>query len=231
MKEQRQRITALAQRRSEVETTASLPDRVDDAAELGVVIDSWQFSQGWRPLPTDDHNLMVAAWLEVFDDAGMRREHYKPAYRAAMQRRAELKIEGKDMMPLAADDLVAEFIKNRRMHQEIDESHLLPANAAAACVKCFGVMPHARVCTHEFPPITDDDPLQSDIQEVRAAANAELAKEIQDGIKNLGFKKAIDRQLRCSDAECPNTGNTADGYREGQPCKLGKCVGLMVLAG
>lgn len=132
-----------------------MPDP-QEAAELGQLIDRYRLSQGFNPLPTDDHNRAVVAWYEVLAYAKVPRESWPVCYRAAMQRRAERKAEGREVWPLSADDLVAEFQGIRRLNDELDKSRLLPQHAAAPCPRCFGTgferMPDGSVrpgCKHE----------------------------------------------------------------------------------
>jgi hypothetical protein len=170
---------------------------------------------------------MTAVWLEVLDAEGVPADRYEDCYRAEMSRRAELKAQGKELQAMAADDLAARWREVRRMNQEIDKSRLLPEMAESACVRCFGKMPHARMCNHVYNETDANDPLQSPDESVRAAAQAEQAKVIQEGIKRLGIAKAVDRQLKCSNPECGYTCNTAQGYVENQVYTLGDCMGSL----
>lgn len=133
---------------------------------------------------------MTAAWLEVLDISGVPAEQYESCYAAAVQARAERKANGEQLSHLTADELAAEWIKLRRLHDEIVreemKGHLLAENAAAACERCFGKEPHVRTCDHR--PLTDAE------REEQAKVNAAEARKLREQMKQIGSPKPVARE-------------------------------------
>lgn len=192
-----------------------MPDR-ETAAELSMLIDKSRAAMEWNRLPADEQNIHIIVWFETLADAGVPQSRWGDCHRAARGREIKRREQGKDRQVITADDLCVEWAEIKRMHRDIDESHLLPANALAACQKCFGVQPHVRYCDHEFADSEPDDPLLS----------AEQAKVIHAGMLRLVSVKSIDRALRCD--TCELTFTTARGFIPTQVCPVSDCMGLLV---
>jgi len=126
--------------------TATTPDSgaaLERAAEtLGQILDRYRISKGWQPLSDDDHDLMVAAWLEVLSVAGVPVEQFDACYRAARQTQIEARAKGGDAGPLGADDLAAEWIKIRQFNDEMSREEMKHRQLAAVnprhCLRCYG---------------------------------------------------------------------------------------------
>lgn len=197
-----------------------------EARLVGAVIDKWRLSNGWSPLPLSDQIAMVAAWFEILESARVPARMYNACYLSAMQRRAELKAEGKELSGLTVDDLVAEWSKIRRVNDEINSTQkLLPENAGAACQRCFGTgkeeMPDGSVrpdCRHL--------PLTREERRERAQAKARQIEFIREAVKKVGAPKpAVSASLvaprgeRFQCSACGRVVNSLGGWRLGETCK------------
>jgi len=226
--EKLQRIHGLVENSRQPATSPSSPVPTrETAAILTQIIDLTRAGMGWNRLPEKEQNIAIIAWFEVLSDAGVSPARYRDCFRAAQQREVKRRADGKEKSIITAHDLAAEWANVQKMNREIDGINLLPANASAACTRCYGVQPHVRFCDHVFPEVTDADDLTSDDPQVRAAAQAEEARKVQDAIRNLGIAKQIDRDLQCS--RCGHRDNTRNGVVERQVCRLGACMGLMLV--
>lgn len=185
------------------------------------MIDRFRFSQGWQPLPTDDHNRMVAAFYEILEGAKVPPEMYDACYQAYMQHRSELKAQGKDPGVMAADDLVAEWWKVRRLNQEIDKTRLLPEYNLASCQRCFGTgkeeMPDGSVRENcEHLPFAEGE-----IEE-RAKAKAKAIEFLRESAAKIGSPKPVEtvkpkyQKLACS--ACGRKSSTYFGWTVGETC-------------
>jgi hypothetical protein len=121
-------------------TLASIPSLVTTTPQstglprgkmLGSIIAKFRLTNGWQPLPTKDQLAMTAAWLEVLDISGVPPEQYESCYAAAMQARAQRKADGEQLSHLTADELAAEWLKIRRLHDEMNRQavKMLPETA------------------------------------------------------------------------------------------------------
>jgi hypothetical protein len=185
---------------------------------------------GWNALPQTSvkgeqspQDLAIVSWYEICSDAGMRFEQYTPCYRAAQQRKRELLSQGQQLSIVTPHDLCAELERVRRMHAELDESRLLPENAATACQRCFGTgkeeMPDESVrdgCEHL--------PLSPDEIKERAKIKAQKIAHMLEEAKKIGSPKPVARPveqpkgtpLMCSD--CKRKTHTAGGWQVGETC-------------
>jgi hypothetical protein len=143
---------------------------------LGQILDRYRTSQNWQPLPDDDHNQMVAAWLEVLEVSGVPVEHYDSCYRAARQTQIELKAKGESVGPLGAEDLAVEWVKLRELHAEMQREEMrhraLTESAAAACQRCLGRKPAVDTCDHR--PLSEEELM------TQAEAYAENARALRE---------------------------------------------------
>lgn len=203
--------------------SSSIPSE-KQAKAIGHVLDRFRFSQGWQPLPTDDHNRTVMAFHEILDGAKVPPSMYGSCYQAYMQRRAELKSEGKDVGPMAADDLVAEWWRIRRLNQEIDNTRLLTANASGTCRRCYGTGKEEM----EDGTVRDGcEHLPMDEEENRARTAAAIQRGVQfvrDATAKIGNSKPSTlklvedqgQRLKCS--ACGRKVNTLMGWQAGETC-------------
>jgi hypothetical protein len=119
---------------------------------------------------------MTAAWLEVLDISGVPVEQYEACYSSAVQSRAERRANGEQLSHLTADELAAEWIKIRRLHDEMEREgqkvRMLAENAVSQCQRCFGKKPAADSCDHV--PLTEEE------KRKQAEAYAENARQLRE---------------------------------------------------
>jgi ribosomal protein L44E len=134
------------------------------AETLGQILDRYRASKNWQAQSDADHNLTVAAWLEILDIAGVPVRHYESCYKAARQTQIECQAAGESVGPLGADELAAEWIKIRRLNEEIERTSvkMLAEVNPRHCLRCYGTgdeeMSDGTVrkgCAHE--PLSDDE--------------------------------------------------------------------------
>ena len=195
---------------------------------LGSIIAKFRLSNGWQPLPQDDQLAMTAVWLEVLDISGVPAEQYEACYAAAVQARAERKANGEQLSHLTADELAAEWLKIKRMNDELRVEEMKHRALAevnpGSCLRCFGTgreeMPGGGVredCDHT--PLSDEE---------RAARDEEKRERLnwlREQAKQVGRPKpvVVDRPkppagvwLKCD--KCPNRVNVLY-YEVGQTCR------------
>jgi hypothetical protein len=157
-----------------------------------------------------------------------------------MRRRAEHKVNGKELSNLSADDLVSGWYSIRdRFMAELKSraaggAKLLAENNRASCQRCFGTgreqMPDGSTRdTCEHAPIT-----KAEIAE-RAAAKARSIQFVRDAARRMAPKPVPvlvqpERtplvRLKCN--ECGLKTDTRGGWVEGQICKAGgECPGRL----
>lgn len=213
--------SAREQKQSSNTTTAFSPNR-QQAEALGWIISKSRVAIGWNPFQGSDQNLAVATWFEIIGSAKVPQETWEACYRSAMNRRSELKAQGKEVGPLCADDLVAEWWKLRDLHDETSKTKLLPSQAAGTCLKCFGTgferMPDNTVragCLHE----PGDEPNQERqvVFEQAAFMRAALKKiGSPKPIESVQPKRELGQSLVCS--SCNRKADTAAGWKAGDIC-------------
>lgn len=191
------------------------------------MLDKWRLSQGWQPLSETDHDLTIAAWFEVLSDNGVPVEHYGDCYKSAMRRRVELKAEGRDVMPLSADDLVVEWrsLKDRIEPREVNGRKLLAENNAGTCQRCFGTgreqMPDGSVkedCSHA--PFSEGEVAE------RAEAKAKMIQFVREAaakitpkpIETPKPKEPITAKIRMQCSACGRKVTSLEGWRFGETC-------------
>jgi hypothetical protein len=139
---------------------------------------------------------MTAAWFEVLDISGVPPEQYESCYAAAMQARAQRKADGEQLSHLTADELAAEWLKIRRLHDEMNRQavKMLPETAATVCPRCDGTglerMPNGSRrpgCKHDFA----DEDAAAHIIERDAALVKEKAAEMREALSKMATIKSI----------------------------------------
>lgn len=186
---------------------------------------------GWNRLVEKEQDIAIITWFEILVDAGVPFERWTDCYRSAQQRRNELLASAQtvDGM-LKPADLVVEWQKIKDFHNELDESHLLPANAVGACKRCTkeGLEIHADgsiggVCDHR--PLTSEEIEAAARQrtefltEMRRQAHerAELHRKAQEEARRREEEaKPKGDALACSG--CNRTVTTLAGWTASERC-------------
>lgn len=159
---------------------ADLPVPDDEtAALLSTIIDYGRFASGWNRLPETEQFGMVCAFYLDLTDAGVPRERWMDCYRGWKRRRLQAMRDGKQTGPLSADDLVLEWDSIRKMHAELDKSHLL-ANPGRDCLRCFGTDPQ---CPHNKLTPEEDAAYRKEM--------ADKAAEMREALKRMTSTKAM----------------------------------------
>lgn len=171
--------------------------------------------------------MMVAAWLEVLAVSGVPVEHFDSCYRAARQAQVEAVAAGGETKPLSAEDLAVEWIKVRRMNDEMRREEMKHRALAEvnpkSCERCFGTgreeMPGGGV-----RPDCDHTPLSDEERAARDEEKREQLAWLREQAKQVGRPKPVTVEapkppvgvwLRCD--SCPRKVNVLH-YEPGQKC-------------
>lgn len=182
---------------------------------------------GWQPLSDDDHEQMVAAWLEALSVSGVPVKHFDSCYRAARQTQIERKGKGESTGPLSAEDLAVEWVKLRELHAEMEREgqkvKMLAENAAHACERCLGTGTDpdpdgARPCDHV--PLTPEEKAERD------SLRDEKLSWLREQMKHVMRPKPVEKAaapkppagvwLKCT--KCPRKINVLYVDEPGRPC-------------
>ena len=180
---------------------------------------------GWNRLSEKEQDIAIITWYEILLDAGVPFEHYGDCYRSAQQRKHETVAQGKDPSIVTPIDLCVEWRKIKDLHAELDNTRLLPGNAAASCLRCFGTgkeeMQDGTVrsgCQHL--PISEEE--RRDRQAAAIQRGADLMKE---ALKSVGNPKPVERKpedkgivLHCT--SCGRKQSSWLGWDAGDSCGL-----------
>lgn len=162
------------------------------AKALGTLIVKFRLTNGWQLLPTADQMAMTAAWLEVLDISGVPAEQYEACYAAAVQARAERRANGEQLSHLTADELAAEWLKIKRLNDELRVEELkhraLCEVNPKSCERCFGTM------REEMPgggvrEDCDHTPLSDEERAARDDEKRERLKWLREQAKQIGRPK------------------------------------------
>ncbi|HEX7313268.1 MAG TPA: hypothetical protein VF297_05080 [Pyrinomonadaceae bacterium] len=133
---------------------------------------------------------MTAAWLEVLDISGVPAEQYEACYAAAVQARAERRAAGENLVHLTADELAAEWLKIKRLHDEMQREEMkhrmLTENAPGACQRCLGT---GKDSTPDGVIDCDHVPLTDEQKAARDALRDEKLAWIRAEMKKVGAPK------------------------------------------
>lgn len=156
------------------------------AATLGQILDRYRISKGWQPLSDDDHDQMIAAWLEVLSVTGVPVEYYDACYKAARQTQIERQAAGESVGPLGADELAAEWLKIKKFNDEMNRQSvkMLAEVNPRHCLRCYGTgseeMPDGTSragCEHA--PLSEEEKAERDrLQRERVQFAREQARQI-----------------------------------------------------
>jgi hypothetical protein len=169
---------------------------------------------------------MTAAWLEVLDISGVPPEQYEACYSAAVQARAERKAGGEQLSHLTADELAAEWIKIRRLNEEIERQSvkMLAAVNPRHCLRCYGTGKEEMAdgtsrpgCAHL--PVSDEEQAErTRLQKERIQFAREQARQrVGNPEPFIGPVMAVPRLVRLKCSKCPRTVDRLH-YEAGQVC-------------
>jgi len=115
----------------------SLEVKVD---QLSAVLDKWRLSQGWQPMADDDHDAMIAVWMEAFDVAGVAPDAYHELYLDALRVRGTALANGQNPPAFAPELFISLWpaLRDRRERAAVESGRQLPPVAMSACPLCNG---------------------------------------------------------------------------------------------
>lgn len=189
-----------------------------------MLIDKSRAAMGWGRLPENEQDIAIVTWFEILSDSGVPSSQWPSCYRSAQQRENERRREGKEKSIVTPSDLAVEWDKVRKMNHGIDQTRLLPENAASACQRCFGTdkeqMPDGSVkddCGHL--PLSE-----TEIKE-RAQAKAKSIELMRDAMKKIGTPKPtpakpefFNIRMECNSCHRRTDNPMGEAWKDGDTC-------------
>jgi hypothetical protein len=126
-------------------TSITKPGGAEYAQKVGNIISKSRLARGWNPYEGADHDLAVAAWLEILLAAGIPGGALNDCYKRAQENNARALAAGKDETSLTANALVAAWLMGVRDEYAARKNKNLKRLAQGEtypgqdCPRCYGL--------------------------------------------------------------------------------------------
>lgn len=177
---------------------------------------------GWNRLPqsaergkSSEQDVHIITWFEILSDAGVPSEHWTACYRAAQQRKNRMMAQGQSPSIVTPNDLVVEWADVKRMHAEIDKSHLL-ANPDRDCLRCFGTDPN---CPHD--KLTAEEEMKYRAEMADKAAEMRAALKQMTSVKTMpAVESKMDLSVTYTCTACGRKAKSDFGWNYHDTCNV-----------